>query len=66
MDKTKVKLAISALWRELESLDKAIAEYDHRQIGAQLGNLRRDLYVLQTELGIVRDLAELKPDPPQE
>lgn len=47
-----------------DKLDAAITAYDYKQIGAQLYRLRQALYNLRVDLGIVRDLADLKSEPP--
>lgn len=66
MDKLKTKLHLQAADRATDELEKAIDAHDYKQIGAQLYRLRQALYSLRTELGIVRDLADLKPEPPPE
>ena len=60
MDKLKLKLTIGAADKAVERLEQALHESDHRAIGREMGNIKRELYVLRSELGIVRDLDELK------
>ena len=65
MDKLKVKLHLQAADRATDELIKAAQAGDFRQVGNQEHRLREALYSLRVELGIVRDLADLKPEPPQ-
>jgi hypothetical protein len=60
MDRLKVKLAIGAAEKALERLEQALQEGDHRKIGNEQANIKRELYILRVELGIVRDIDELK------
>jgi len=62
MDRLKVRLTIGAADKAIERLEQALHENDHRKIGAEMGNLKRELYVLRSELGIVRPLEELKSE----
>ena len=66
MDKFKAKLHLQAADRATDELEKALANSDHKQAGAQLYRLRQALYSLRVELGIVRDLADLKSEVDQD
>lgn len=67
MDELKLKIDIREAIRAADRLQKAIEDYDHRQIGAQLYILRQRLQFAALELGIKPfDVADLKPEPPQE
>ncbi len=66
MDKLKVKLTIGAADKALERLEQALHDNDHRAIGREMGNIKRELYVLRSELGIVRDMHELKSETEQD
>lgn len=65
MDKTKVKIDLMNATQATDKLEAAIAAYDHKQIGAQLYRLRQALYSLRVDLGIVRDLEDLKSEAEQ-
>lgn len=62
MDKLKVKIDITEAWRALDRLEAALEQGDQRGAGNALYNIRQRLYMLQNELGIVRDLADLKSE----
>lgn len=62
MDKLKVKLHLQAADRATDELIKAATAGDFRQVGNQEHRLREALYSLRVELGIVRDLADLKSE----
>ncbi len=65
MDKLKVKLHLQAADRATDELIKAAQAGDFRQVGNQEHRLREALYSLRVELGIVRDLADLKSEADQ-
>jgi hypothetical protein len=50
MDKLKIKLAVTAIERATDEMEKAIASCDHRQIGAQLYRLRQEIFNMRREI----------------
>ena len=50
MDKLKIKLSLKDADRATDELEKAISDYDHKQIGAQLYRLRQALQNMRREL----------------
>ena len=50
MDKLKIKIDLMNADRAADELEKAIAAYDHKQIGAQLYRLRQALQNMRREL----------------
>jgi hypothetical protein len=50
IDELKTKLTVDAALTAMERLEVAIANYDHRKIGAELYNLKRELHTLKTLL----------------
>jgi hypothetical protein len=50
MDKLKVKLSLTDAERATDALERAIADYDHKQIGAQIYRLRQALQNMRREL----------------
>ena len=65
MDKLKLKIAITEAWRALDRLETEIPE-DNRRAQDDIYRVKQQVYNIQTLLGIVRDLADLKSEPPQE
>lgn len=61
-DKLKLKIDITEAWRALDRLEAALEAGNQRDAGTELYRIRQRLYNIQNELGIVRDLADLKSE----
>ena len=61
MDKTKLKIDITEIWRTLDRLETE-TDPNNRRVQDDIYRIRQRVYMIQNELGIVRDLADLKSE----
>ena len=64
MDKTKLKIDITEIWRALDRLETE-TDPNNRRVQDDIYRVRQRVYMIQNELGIVRDLADLKSEADQ-
>ena len=65
MDKTKLKIDITEIWRTLDRLETE-TDPNNRRVQDDIYRIRQRVYMIQNELGIVRDLADLKSEADQD